>query len=70
MTMYVIGLLLLRFLQAEPDSIPSHAGVASTQPRPFFPSPTTMQTQIIIHQILQLSRNWDKMGLPNFGEVY
>jgi len=33
------------FLQAEPDSPYFHAGVARTQPRPFFPSPTTMFAQ-------------------------
>ena len=30
------------FLQAEPDSTYFHAGVARTQPSPFFPSLTTM----------------------------
>jgi len=33
------------FLAAEPDSPHSLAGVASSQPRPLFPSPTTMFAQ-------------------------
>ena len=33
------------FLKAEPDSKHSFAGVARTQPLPFFPSPTTMNAQ-------------------------